>query len=259
MPKGVIVRIHHVTDETVADIGPEDIGKAVASGDGLVWVDFDHTDESGMAMLPDLFDVHSADVADCHIRTPVPKLHRYPDHHYTAINGLARGADGRLYFVPLKVFQHPGLVVTVLGPTSTALPDDAARTEISVVHQRIGADGFRPTTSLQLITAIRRAMMATLEILVGEAAGRIADFEKRCAAKDPVPPSGCSTSCSPCGTTCRPSERARRRRFRPIPGSWSLRKRTACWASTSGVCAICARDSANSCRPSIWNANTSRK
>jgi magnesium transporter len=180
------VRIRHVTDETVADIGPEDIGKTVASGDGLVWVDFDHTDESGMGMLPDLFDVRSADVADCHIRTPVPKLHRYPDHHYTAINGLARGTDDRLYFVPLKVFQHPGLVVTVLGPTSRALPDDAARTEISVVQGRIDADGFRPTTSLQLIAAIRRAMMATLETLVGEAAGRIADFEKRCAAKDPV-------------------------------------------------------------------------
>ena len=59
------MRIRHVTDETVVDVGPENIGKTVASGDGLVWVDFDHTDESGMAMLPDLFDVHPADVADC--------------------------------------------------------------------------------------------------------------------------------------------------------------------------------------------------
>jgi magnesium transporter len=184
--KGVVVRIRRVTDETVVDVGPENIGKTVASGDGLVWVDFDHTDESGMAMLPDLFDVHPADVADCHIRTPVPKLHRYHDHHYTAINGLARGADDRLYFVPLKVFQHPALVVTVLGPTSTALPHAAARTEISVVQERIDTDGFRPTTSLQLITAIRRAMMATLESLTGEAAGRIADFEKRCSATDPI-------------------------------------------------------------------------
>ena len=180
------MQIHHITDETVVDVEPENVGKAVASGDGLVWINFDHTDERGMGMLPDLFDVSSADVADCHIRTPVPKLHRYPDHHYTAINGLARGVDDRLYFVPLKVFQHPGLVVTVLGPTSTALPDDAARAEISAVQERLVADGFRPTTSLQLITAIRRAMMATLETLIGEAAGRIADFEKRCSTADPV-------------------------------------------------------------------------
>jgi magnesium transporter len=186
MAKGVLVRIRHITDETVVEIRPESIGKTVASGEGLVWVDFNHTEKSGMAMLPDVFDVRSADVADCHVRTPVPKLHRYPDHHYTAINGLARGTDDRLYFVPLKVFQHPGLVVTVLGPTSTALPEQAARAEISFVQRRIDTDGFRPTTSLQLITAIRRGMMGTLETLVGEAAGRVADFEKRCSGTDPV-------------------------------------------------------------------------
>jgi magnesium transporter len=139
-----------------------------------------------MALLPEVFDVHPADVADCHIRTPVPKLHRYADHHFTAINGLAGGVDDRLYFVPLKAFQHCGLVVTVLGPTSTALPEHAARTELAAVQERLDADGFRPTTSLEVITAIRRAMMATLETLIGEAAARIADFEKRCSTTDPV-------------------------------------------------------------------------
>ena len=96
-----------------------------------------------MATLPDLFDVRPTDIADCHIRTPVPKMHRYPDHHYTAINGLARGADDRLYFVPLKVFQHPGLVVTVLGPTSTALPENAARTEAAAPRQRMVSFRYR--------------------------------------------------------------------------------------------------------------------
>jgi len=120
--EGVAVRILHLSDEAVREIGSNDVGKVVASAEGLVWIDFDHTEESGMAMLPDLFDVRAADVADCHVRTPVPKLHLYPDHHYSSINGLARSTDGRLYIVPLKTFQHPGLVVTILGPTSAALP-----------------------------------------------------------------------------------------------------------------------------------------
>ena len=184
--EGVDVRILHLSDEAVREIGPNDAGKAVASAEGLVWIDFDHTEESGMAMLPDLFDVRAADVADCHVRTPVPKLHLYPDHHYSSINGLARSTDGRLYFVPLKTFQHPGLVVTILGPTSAALPPGAARRMIDVVHERIDAAGFRPSTSLELITAIRRAMMATFESMIGEAAGRIADFEKRCAITHPA-------------------------------------------------------------------------
>jgi Mg2+ and Co2+ transporter CorA len=88
--------------------------------------------------------------------------------------------------VPLKTFQHPGLVVTILGPTSAALPPAAARRMIDVVHERIDAAGFRPSASLELITAIRRAMMATFESMIAEAAGRIAEFEKRCAITHPA-------------------------------------------------------------------------
>jgi magnesium transporter len=180
------VRVRLVTLDRVEDVPTTDVGKAVAAGDGLVWVDLDHTDAPGMALLPELFDVLSADLEDCHVRTPVPKLHLYPDHHYTAINGLARGRDERLYFQPLKIFQNPTLVVTVLGPTSATLHADAARRELEAVHRRMDDHGFRPRTSLELITAVRREMMGTLERLVGAAAGRIADFERRCRVADPV-------------------------------------------------------------------------
>jgi len=167
-------------------VAAEDVAKVVAAGDGLVWVDLDHTDEQGMALLPELFDVRRVDLADCYLRTPVPKLHLYPDHHYTAINGLARGHDGRLYFQPLKIFQNPRLVVTILGPTSASLPPDAARRELDSVHRRLTEHGFRPGTSLDLITAVRREMMNTLEILIGSAAASIGDFERRVVDADPV-------------------------------------------------------------------------
>jgi magnesium transporter len=115
----------------------------------------------------------------------VPKLHLYPDHHYTAINGLSRGSNARLYFQPLKVFQNPHVVVTVLGPTSSALPRDAARRELDAVQRRLD-DGFHPTSSLELITAIRREMMGTLEQLIGSAAARIVRFERQIMESDPV-------------------------------------------------------------------------
>jgi Mg2+ and Co2+ transporters len=180
------VRVRVITDAGVGDVAAADVGTVVAAGDELVWVDLDHTDAGGMALLPALFDVRAADIADCHVRTPVPKLHLYPDHHYTAINGLARGPDERLYFQPLKIFQSPQLVVTILGPTSTALHADAARRELAHVHRRLDDHGFRPRTSLELITAIRREMMNTLELLIGAAAGRIADFERKVSQADPV-------------------------------------------------------------------------
>jgi magnesium/cobalt transport protein CorA len=154
-------------------------------GEGLVWIDLDHADEQGMALLPQLFEIRPTDVGECHARTPVPILHLYPDHHFTAINGLSRGSDDRLYFQPLKIFQNPHVVVTVLGPTSAALDRGAARKELDAVHRRID-DGFRPTYSLELITAIRREMMGTLEHLIASAAARIAVFERQMIESDPV-------------------------------------------------------------------------
>ena len=179
------MRVREVTETRVTELTVADVGAAVATGSGLIWVDLDHTDERGMALLPQLFDVRSGDIEDCHIRTPVPKLHLYADHHYTAINGLARGVDERLHFQPVKIFQKPHVVVTVLGPTSAALPADAAHHEISAVHGKLD-EGFRPGTSLELITAIRRQMMATLERLIGSTASRIADFEGTILRADPV-------------------------------------------------------------------------
>lgn len=178
------MRVRLIADGGVEEIAPGDV--ALPERDGLVWIDLDHTDADGMALLPGLFDVREVDLEDCYLRTPVPKLHLYADHHYTAINGLARGVDDRLYFQPLKVFQNPRIVVTILGPTSAALPADAAHRELAAVHRRMDEHGFRPGTSLDLITAVRREMMSTLEMLVGVAAGRIGEFEQRVARTDPV-------------------------------------------------------------------------
>src|SRR4029450_4282699 len=139
-----------------------------------------------IGLLPQLLAVRATDVEACQARDPVPKLHLYADHHFTAINGLSRGNNGRLYFQPLKVFQNPHVVVTVLGPTSSALPRDAARRELDAVHQRVDGDSFRPTSSLELITAIRREMMDTLERLIGGAAERIAKVERQIIESDPV-------------------------------------------------------------------------
>ncbi|MGD9526698.1 magnesium transporter CorA family protein [Pseudonocardia sp.] len=177
------MRARVVSDGSVTDLTPSEL-PAVADS-GLLWIDLDHEDRPGMALLPGLLAVRSGDLEDCHLRTPVPKMHLYPDHHYTAINGLARGTDGRLYLQPLKVFQNPRVVVTVLGPTSSALDGPAARRELDAVHRRLDR-GFRPTASLELITAIRREMLATLELLVVSAAERISDIEHRVATAHPV-------------------------------------------------------------------------
>ena len=71
-----------------------------------------------MRMLTDLLEVQPADLEDCFNRMPVPKLNAYSDHYFSAINGLARGTDGRLYFQPLKIFFAERVLFTVMGPTA---------------------------------------------------------------------------------------------------------------------------------------------
>jgi hypothetical protein len=77
---------------------------AVVSRGGVVRVDFDHTGEPGMALLTSLITVYPADVQDCYTCHPVPKIPAYADYLFSAVNGVARGTDGRLHFQPLKVF-----------------------------------------------------------------------------------------------------------------------------------------------------------
>ena len=182
------MRIQFVTKEEVLEMPREAV--LAEAGDstegGVLWIDMNHAESEGMELLLQLFDVRPGDLDDCHARTPVAKLHPYEDHHFSAINGLARGNDKRLYFQPLKVFLNAHIIFTILGPTSSALPTAEAHREIDAVRRRIDVEGFRPSTSLELVAALRREMIGTLEELIGSAANQIADFEKRIVRFDPV-------------------------------------------------------------------------
>jgi len=154
--------------------------------DGIVWVDFDHTDDAGMALLASLIKVYPSDVQDCYTRTPVPKIHAYPDHIFSAINGVARGSDNRLHFQPLKVFMNAGIVFTVLGPTHAALTAEAAHRELTAIGQLLDGREITPASPLELVTAIRFRMLRAQEELTGQAASRIAQLEQRIMQTDPV-------------------------------------------------------------------------
>jgi magnesium transporter len=177
-----------ITPHGAVPVEPEELGarSEEAPDAGIVWLHMSHDDERAMQLLGELIDVRDADAQDCHARRPVPKLHVYPDHHFSAINGLARGADGRLYFQPIKTFRTADLFVTVLGPCNRALSAEAATRELAALRQRLEAGQLRPRTSFELIAALRASMMTAQEELVGEVADQIARFESRLLYFDPV-------------------------------------------------------------------------
>ena len=159
---------------------------SLAGAGEIVWIDLGHEERDGMRLLTDLLHAQPDDVDDCANRMPVPTLHAYPDHYFSAINGLARGTDGRLYFQPLKIFFNATLLITVMGPTSTALTHEAVYRDLTTVRERLDSGGLRPTSAFELVTAIRLQMLRTQESLVTEAAAHAAELEKSVMSIDPV-------------------------------------------------------------------------
>jgi Mg2+ and Co2+ transporter CorA len=147
---------------------------------------FWYEESEGMRLLGDLLHAQPTDVDDCFNRMPVPKLHAYRDHYFSAINGLARGTDGRLYFQPLKIFFNTHLLITVMGPISRALTPEAVRRDLARVRDRIDAHELAPTSAFELVTAIRLQMLRSQEALVADSAARAADLEKTVMGIDPV-------------------------------------------------------------------------
>ena len=153
------------------------VRELVSRADGVVWVQFDHTDEPGLTLLQDVITAHPDDLRSCHTRNPVPKLQAYPDHYFTAINGLSRGDDGRLHFLPLKIFLAPRVVFTVFGPHHEALTAEAMRRDVDAVRQRLEASELSLDSAFDLVAAIRQQMLRSHEELVASGAARIAELE----------------------------------------------------------------------------------
>lgn len=175
-----------ISSAGAASLSMTEIPDAAARDGGTLWLDFDHTDEDSMGLLGELIDVRPSDIEECHNRSPVPKMRFYADHHFSAINGLARGSDGRLYFVPLKLFLTPKALITVHGPTSSSLTSEIARRELTAVRQRVDSGQLRPASSFELVGAIRSEEMRTHEDLITESSTRIAQLERDVSQKDPV-------------------------------------------------------------------------
>jgi magnesium transporter len=175
-----------VTKAGTEPLSGNDVIGVASRDDGVLWVHVDHADPEGMNLLSNLVPVRPPDVRACHTRSPVPALRAYDDHVFSAMNGLARGADGRLHFLPVMMFTKPPVVVTVSGPRHEALTDAAARRDLDTVRARLDASDLRPRSVFEMGGAIRIEMLESQEELVASAARRIAALELSVMQRDPV-------------------------------------------------------------------------
>jgi magnesium/cobalt transport protein CorA len=182
----VVVEVRWITDAGVKVIGAADIREAAARRKGVLWVHVDHSEQDGLALLAEMIKPVPEDLKECHNRTPVPKLHSYPTHHFSAINGLARGTDGLLHFQPLKIFFNLHQLWTVFGPAHEALTPEAVHRDLDAIRSRVDAAELRPETAFELVATIRLEMLRSQEQLVTAGASRISELERNVMQRDPV-------------------------------------------------------------------------
>jgi magnesium transporter len=180
------VEIRLITEAGSRPVSPDSVDEVLVQGEGFLWIDLDHTDEKGMALLTNNIKVNPTDLEQCHNRTPVPLLHVYAGYLFSAINGLARGVDGRLHFQPLKAFMTTKLLFTVIGPCHEALTYEAAHSELIKYRSLLDADEVRPATPLGLLSSIRFQMLHAQEEMTRWAASRISELERLMLLRDPV-------------------------------------------------------------------------
>jgi magnesium transporter len=161
----------------VKAVAEDEVREVVAASDGIVWIHLHHAEERGMALLAELIQARPRDLEDCHARTPVPKLNAYSDHYFTAMSGLIPGSDGRLHFLPMKIFLMPRLLFTVFGPHNAAITSESLRRDVDVVRQRLEDLDLRPETAYDIVAAIRTELLRAHEELVTARAARIGQLE----------------------------------------------------------------------------------
>jgi len=180
------VEIRQITSTGVDVLGFGDLPEVSSLVDGVTWVHLDHDDQPGMTLLVQLVGPDPDDLRDVHSRTPVPKLHMYRHHIFSAINGLARGSDGLLHFQPLKVFLTPRTLWTVFGPATTSLSTSAVNYDLDILRRKVDSREVIPTTAFELIAILRAVMLRGQEELIASGGRRIADLEGRVMTRDPV-------------------------------------------------------------------------
>lgn len=180
------MEIRWIDRDGVASVPADRIRELVTRDEGIVWAHLDHDDDFGMSVLIMTVAPRPEDLREVSSRTPVPRLHMYSDHHFSAINGLVRGSDGLLHLQPLKVFLTPRVLWTVIGPATVALAPEAVTRDLDKVRARLDDGEILPTSTFELIAAIRAEMIRGQEDLIATGARLVADLEGRAMVGDPV-------------------------------------------------------------------------
>jgi magnesium transporter len=133
-------------------------------------------------VLTDVFGFHPKAVTDCVERSPVPKVHVYPDHVFVVLHAPERGHRGHIHYVELDQFVAERYVVTVHGPVNPAVSPAAMRVETDAVGARVDGRRLVPTTGYELSAAVVSALTGRMREHLSARTTEVWHFEQQVTA-----------------------------------------------------------------------------
>jgi magnesium transporter len=157
----------------------EDLAALLDRDDGLVWVDVPVCDEAAARVLAEVFGFHTLAIRACIESNAVPKVRAYPDHVFVVLHAPEPGSGGHVHYVELDQFIGPRYVVTVHGPVTPAVSQEASLRQTRGVRRRIEAGRVRPSSPFELSYAIVSALAQCQEAFVETVTREVWPLEQR--------------------------------------------------------------------------------
>jgi Mg2+ and Co2+ transporter CorA len=176
------MEIRWITGEGVARGDPDDLPRLLEKDDGVLWVDLPDGDPDARSVLADVFGFHPKAVEDCLQRSPVPKVHVYPDHVFVVLHAPELGARGHIHYVEIDQFVAERHLVTVHGPVNPAVDPAATRVETDAVAARVDGGRFVPRTGYELSTAVVSALTGRMREHLSARTTEVWRFEQQVTA-----------------------------------------------------------------------------
>jgi Mg2+ and Co2+ transporter CorA len=176
------MEIRWITCDGVVRGEPDDLPRLLEKDDGVLWVDLPDGDPDAVTVLGKTFGFHPLAVQDCQQRSPVPKVHVYPDHVFVVLHAPELGAGGHIHYVELDQFVGERYVVTVHGPVNPAVSPAAMRVETDAVAARVDGGRFSPGTGYELSTAVVSALTGRMRAHLSERTTEVWRFEQQVTA-----------------------------------------------------------------------------
>jgi magnesium transporter len=174
--------VRWITPDGVVRHAVDDLPRLLKDDAGVLWVDVPDADPDAVAVLGDVFGFHPKAVRDCVQRSPVPKVHVYPDHVFVVLHAPEMGHRGHIHYVELDLFVGERYVVTVHGPVNPAVSPAAMRVETEAVGARVEDGRFVPATGYELSTGVVSALSGRMRDHLSARTTEVWSFEQQVTA-----------------------------------------------------------------------------